>query len=366
MEKPWDGRPGLPSHDPDMIAMPTVLATAPPPRPPGRRAVLSLGVALALAGCTGGLPGPTERPDVNRMVQDGTFRMRDGTVLPYRRWLPAGAWADVMSGVILALHGFNDSRDAWEIPAGDFVASGFGVYAPDQRGFGATDVRGQWPGTAALVDDATDAAAQVRALHPGVPLILMGESMGGAVAMCLAASPRAPAGARYVLLAPAVWGRAEMNLFLRSSLWLAASLLPDTAVSGGPVRVMASDNRAALIRLSRDPLTIHRTRFDTLRGLVDLMDAAATAAQAIRAPAMFLYGAHDELVPKSATLAVWRSLRDPAALLAYYPDAYHLILRDLNRSGPIGDVLSWLHDPAKPLPSGADKRAIRWLADPDA
>jgi acylglycerol lipase len=365
MENPWDGRPGLPSDDPDMIAMPTVLATAPrlpSPRPPGRRAVLSLGLACALAGCTGGLPGPAERPDVTRVAQDGTFRMRDGAALPFRRWLPKGAWADVMSGVVLALHGFNDSRDAWEIPAGDFVTSGFGVYAPDQRGFGATDARGHWPGTATLVDDAADAAMQVQALHPGVPLIVMGESMGGAVTMCLAASPQAPVGGRYVLIAPAVWGRAEMNVFLRSSLWLAAGLLPSMAVTGGPVRVKASDNRAALIRLSRDPLTIHRTRFDTLRGLVDLMDAAKTAAPAIRAPALFLYGAHDQLVPKTATLAMWRSLHDPAAVLAYYPDAYHLMLRDLTRAEPIDDVLAWLHHPAAPLPSGADRRAAHWLA----
>ena len=42
--------------------------------------------------------------------------------------------------------------------------------------------------------------------------------------------------------------------------------------------MLASDNRQALIRLSRDPLTIHDTRFDTIDGLVDLMDAAAAAA----------------------------------------------------------------------------------------
>ena len=99
--------------------------------------------------------------------------------------------------------------------------------------------------------------------------------------------------------------------------------------------IIASDNREALIRLSTDPLTIQRTRVDALGGLVDLMDAALAAAPRLRAPALFLYGGHDELVPKEATAATWRALPRGGAAgprIAYYPDGYHLLLRDLDRA----------------------------------
>ncbi len=264
--------------------------------------------------------------------------------------------------VVLALHGFNDSRDAWEIPAVDLTSAGWAVYAPDQRGFGAAPDRGLWPGIATLVDDAAETARLVRALHPQARLVLMGESMGGAVLMCLATSRRAPADASYVLVAPAVWGRATMNVFLRSGLWLASTVVPGLAVSGGPVRVTASDNRAALVRLSRDPLTIHETRFDTLRGLVDLMDAALASAASFRAPSLFLYGGDDELVPKGAMAAMWRRLPPGEIREAYYPHDYHLMLRDLHRSVPLGDVIAWVRDDRAPLPSGADRAAAEWLA----
>ena len=46
--------------------------------------------------------------------------MPDGTALPYREWLPVGA----PSVIVLALHGMNDSRDAWEYPAPDFCRHG--------------------------------------------------------------------------------------------------------------------------------------------------------------------------------------------------------------------------------------------------
>ena len=83
---------------------------------------------------------------------------------------------------MLALHGMNDSRDAWEIPAPDFADAGIAVFAPDQRGFGATAARGFWPGAEALTDDARDdGAAAARRAIPARRLILLGESMGAAV-----------------------------------------------------------------------------------------------------------------------------------------------------------------------------------------
>ena len=76
------------------------------------------------------------------IVTDGTFVMPDGARLPYREWLPAGDPAVVM----LALHGIDDSRDAWEKPGPILATKGIAVIAPDERGFGAATGRGRWPG----------------------------------------------------------------------------------------------------------------------------------------------------------------------------------------------------------------------------
>ena len=343
-----------------MIDMAAVLSTMQPPPPPvplPRRAALALGAAALLAGCAA--PAAVTRPpSVPPTRQDGAFLMPDGARLPYRAWLPQGT----PSAAILALHGFNDSRDAWEVPAPALTEAGFALYGPDQRGFGAAPLRGRWAGTETMVADAAEMARLLARLHPNLPLVLLGESMGGAVLMCLAASGQGPPGARYVLVAPAVWGRASMNLFLRASLWTAATLLPRVAVTGSPIRVMASDNRDALIRLGRDPLTIRGTRFDTLRGLVDLMDAAYAAAPGFNAPGLFLYGGRDELVPKGAMEAMWRRLPGEAARRAFYPRAYHLLLRDRARAIPLADIAAWARTPTAPLPSGADQAAVAWLA----
>jgi alpha-beta hydrolase superfamily lysophospholipase len=359
-----------------MIAMSAVRSTSPlptytsPPGPPplGRRRLLGTGLAalpLSLGGCVSvSMPaGPAVQA---ARIDDGAFEMADGVRLPYRAWLPTGG---PPQAVILALHGMNDSRDAWEIPAPAFAAAGMAVYAPDQRGFGDAPGRGYWAGGDAMVGDARAMAELLRASHPDATLVLMGESMGGAVLMRLATEPEPPRDARYVLVAPAVWGRARMNLFLRATLWLAYEMVPGMTAARAPgVTITASDNRDALIRLSRDPLTIHETRVDAVKGLVDLMDAALAAAPRFTQSGLFLYGGRDELVPPAATAATWNSLPrfggsgGVGPRIAYYPDGYHLLLRDLGRGVPSADVIAWIRDPAAPLPSGADTAALGWLA----
>jgi acylglycerol lipase len=340
-----------------MIAMQPMLSTH--RLSSSRLLAVLLAVSLAVGGCAAQLapPGAAIAPPKETA---GAFVMPDGMRLPYRTWLPDGAQASSPWAVMLALHGMNDSRDAWEYPGPEFAEHGIAVFSPDQRGFGDTSVRGFWPGTQALVDDAREMVVLLRQRYPHARLILMGESMGAAVLMQLATSAHPPKVDGYVLVAPAVWGRAEMNVFLRTGLWLASNLVPGLTVTGSVARVTASDNKEAIRRLSQDPLTIHGTRFDTIKGLVDLMDAALAAAPQFQAPALFLYGGKDELIPDRATAFTWREL-PPEPVRAFYPAGYHLLLRDHERVTPIDDILAWIHSPNAPLPSGADRAAAAWL-----
>jgi alpha-beta hydrolase superfamily lysophospholipase len=324
-----------------------------------RSTVLSalLTLSLLLSGCTPELEPPG--PATTRASETAdAFTMPDGTRLPYRVWMPTGKPV----AVVLALHGMNDSRDAWEIPGPEFAAAGIAVFSPDQRGFGASASRGYWAGTQGLVDDARVMTRLLRQRYPGVRFYLMGESMGASVLMVLATSPSPPPVDGYVLVAPAVWGRAEMNIFMRGVLWVASRTMPGLVlVNRGYVKITASDNRAALVRLSNDPLTLRGTRVDAVRGLVDLMDQALASAPSFRARALFLYGGKDELVPKRAIAAAWRALPEGTARLAYYPNDYHLAMRDLERATVIGDVVGWMKNPGAPLVSGADRAAEAWL-----
>jgi len=305
-------------------------------------------------------PLPPEGTTDVLIPPDTTFTMDDRASLPARVWLPpAGA---TLHGIILALHGYTDSRDAWELSAPVFAQAGYAVYAPDQRGFGGTASRGVWPGTARLVDDEAALLTQLGARYPGQKLIVIGESMGGAVAAVLAARPGSVADST-VLLAPAVWGWDQLNPVLAASLRITNSVAPrwapDPARAGG--HIVASDNIAALIRFGRDPLTIRAPTVSMTRGLVDLMSEAQTAMKALHGQVLIAAGRRDQIVPPAATASAWAKL-PPSVRRAFYPHGYHLLLRDTDRALVLADILTWLHDPDAWLPSGADAGAAAWWA----
>jgi alpha-beta hydrolase superfamily lysophospholipase len=341
-----------------MIAMRTVLSTSPFPALP-RRAALLLSL-LGLGACATHLVPPGPSVTAPRQEADA-FIMADGTRLPYRAWVPERVeppWA-----VVLALHGMNDSRDAFEDSGPDFAEAGILVIAPDQRGFGDTAQRGYWPGAQALADDAGAMARALRAKYPRAKLVLMGESMGAGVLMLAATGPSPPPADGYVLLAPAIWGRAEMNVFARSGLWLLSGLVPGLTVSGRIAGRVASDNRDALIRLSRNRLTIKETRVDAIKGVVDLMDASRAAAARFHGPALVLHGGEDQIIPPDALRDVWRKLPPGTPIrLAHYPKGYHLLLRDKDRERRIADILTWIRRPNAPLPSTAETDGKAFLA----
>ncbi len=321
--------------------------------------LLFLACSLSACAIPFGIPhGSPGHP----IVTSGYFDLPDGARLPYRLYPATGA----PRAVVLALHGYTDSRDGWAMLASVLNAQGITVYAPDQSGFGATANRGQWPGTATLVSEARDMAIQLRSQYPDTKLVVMGESMGGAVAILLGASADPPPVDAYILSAPAVWGGKALNPALRVSMHIVSLTAPAKRVTGGSVHVLASDNIPALIAYGEDPLTIHAPRVDNVAGLVKLMGQAQSACARFNQPALFLYGGHDELIPPAAMQSCWRALPRRALdtdkiILAYYPPDYHLIERDLERAAPDADIVSFILGLS--TTSAAPSEATIFLAD---
>lgn len=323
----------------------------------------ALVASLLLSGCALPAllrPAPAPPPQDARLAPSETLRLPDGRGLPARVWTPPAGTAPL--GTILALHGYTDSRDAWEVPAPGFAAAGWTVVAPDQEGFGETATRGNWAGTDRMVADAAALVRLLRARAPGLPVVVMGESMGGAVATVLAAPADAPQDAT-VLISPAVWGWGQMSaslaLTLRGVDAVAPGWRPEPGQIGRDIR--ASDNIDALIRMGRDPLTLRRPAVSTMKGLVDLMAAAQDAAPALHGRVLYLTGTRDRIVPSAATAAAWAKL--PASVRrGVYPNGYHLLLRDRDGALVAADILAWLANPDAWLPSGADVAAGAWAS----
>lgn len=295
--------------------------------------------------------------------------MPDGARLPLRLTQPDGA----PKAILVALHGFNDYSNAWAEQAKVWAAQGIATYAIDQRGFGETEMRGEWAGAIRMAADARAAVRLAAADHPGVPVYLLGESMGGAVSIVATgslwreAAPLPVAGV--ILSAPAVRARKTMNFLYRATLWLGNTILPGMTVRPPRgISIQPSDDIPMLRALGADPLVIKGAKIGTLSGLVDLMDLAMEESAALQGPLLILYGANDQLIARDPTCRMLARLPAEGKTerrIVLYPKGWHMLTRDLAGRLVVDDVAAWALDPKRAPPSdfSADDAAIKSFCD---
>lgn len=327
----------------------------------GERLLLLVLTLMGLTACST-IVHPTGPTVTEPFLTDTEMTAADGAVLPLRVWRPASA---PPTAVLIAVHGMNDYSFFFEDAGKALAEKGVLCVAYDQRGFGTGPHPGEWSSTQAMAEDLRTLTRLLAARHPGLPLVVLGESMGGSVTMVAFSGPEAPPVTGLILSAPGVWGRSTMGVVPKAALWLGYRLAPGWRLSGKGLKIMPSDNIEMLRQLSADPLVIKQTRIDVIQGVVDLMDAAQDAAPRLCQPLLALYGEHDDIIPAAAT---WRTLRtlpglDTNQRVALYPSGYHMLLRDLGARTVWDDVAAWIADQDAPLPSGADRRGAKRLSE---
>lgn len=254
-----------------------------------------------------------------------------------REWTPAGT----PRGVILGLHSFGDFGAAFEQLGPWFAEAGYVFVAYDQAGFGDRLEQGRWAGEQQLVDDA---ATQIRRLHQthAAPLFVLGESLGGAVAI-LAAQQEADKVAGLMLAGPAVREGIRFRYGWNAAIATAATLAPGYRLT---VERNADDptlTPTSAQRLAEDPRVMREVRMDAYWGLIKLADSASDSANNLNIPTLLLYGGKDHSVPEAGIrhLRAHLSANDQGEY-RFYPNAPHLLLQSRQWQQVCQDISQWL------------------------
>lgn len=291
------------------------------------------------------------------------FNLPDGSSLVARVW----ARPDPRQ-IILAVHGFNDYSKAFESLAQFLSAeSGATTYAYDQRGFGANPQPGIWTGSDELVADLRNIATQLQERHPGLPLTVVGESMGGALVLIAAGESPGLVADQIILQAPAVWGAQSMPWYQRVSLKFMNAVAPEMTFTGrGPqaLGITPTDDLEVLRNLGRDPFFIKATRVRSLAGVTELMGRAQSLRHPPPQRSLVLYGLRDSIIPP-LPVCDWlthlsaNNASIPNLDVLIYPNGFHFLTRQLRGHDVLQDIREWLNQ--SPLPGRVSAQLARDL-----
>ncbi|MFP5073117.1 lysophospholipase [Pseudonocardia nantongensis] len=274
----------------------------------------------------------TREPDVH-----GRLPGVGGVDLYWQCWLPTGE----PTGVLLISHGIGEHSGRYDPVVGTLLPDGWAIYGLDHRGHGRSGgTRVHVRRYDDLLQDFETFRRDVAARHPGLPLFLLGHSLGGQIALAYALRHQDRLSG-LALSAPALVSD-TVPARLVPVLALVARALPtlrpvgidDSAISSDPAVV--ADYRA-------DPLVHHgKPTLSLGAAIYAQMDSLPPRAVELRLPLLIQHGTEDRLTDPSGTRRLDEASGSPDTTVQWYDGLWHEIFHEPGRDAPLGDLRRWL------------------------
>lgn len=276
-------------------------------------------------------------PGDGQEQQEFWYEGSRGARLYCRRSRPRGE----PRAVVVSLHGLGDHSGLYPMIAEAFVPRGIAVYAPDLRGNGRSPgSRGHIDAWGDLREDLRCLVRLVRTEAPGVPLFLLGNSLGGLVVLDYASHH--PGEVRGVVaLAPPL-----------GALGVPAPLLALGRVLSRVWPRFSLETGMDLGGLSRDPAAVEEVLTDPLfhrRGTARLStEVTGTIARVqegapdFPVPLLVVHGDADRMVPPDGSRRFVARAGQRDKRLLEIPGAYHALLADLDRERVLVSIGDWI------------------------
>jgi alpha-beta hydrolase superfamily lysophospholipase len=266
---------------------------------------------------------------------------RDGTPLLIRRWAveEGSPWAS-----LLLVHGLAEHCGRYQHVGAQLARAGIDAHGFDLRGFGGSGgPRASIDRWSQLHDDLEERLVAVRSIAPDRPLVLLGHSLGGLIALGYVLDGRARPDL-LVLSAPAIgakiprWQRTLVASLRRVApgMRLANRLDPDD------LSCVASVGEDYL----GDPLNQHKSTVRFAHAAFGEQRRVAAALDRLSIPSLVVLGADDRIVPRAASEPLEGQ---PGVTRRVYPGLRHELHNESDGPRIETDVIAWIRERASRL-----------------
>jgi alpha-beta hydrolase superfamily lysophospholipase len=270
----------------------------------------------------------------------------DGTRLHRQAWLRPGA-----RGTVLIVHGLGEHSGRYAHVAEALNAVGWDVAAYDHRGHGRSGgARGTLPSDTALLEDLAAVLDAERAAGHGSrqgKLVLMGHSMGGAIAARFVAEGTQAAPAAWhrkvdalVLSSPAL--AAHLGPFDRLLLAVMPALAPNLAVANGLKPAWVSRDAKTVADYTADPLNHDRITPRLGRFIIDAGAFARDAAPRWTVPTLLMWAGADRCVAPRGSADFAAAAPRGMVAAREWPGLFHEIFNEPERGQVLDALQGWI------------------------
>nr|WP_231336212.1 alpha/beta hydrolase [Actinomadura graeca] len=235
--------------------------------------------------------------------------------------------------VAVLVHGYGEHLGRYGHVADALVRHGATVCGPDHMGHGRS------AGDRVLIEDYEDVVADVRTVaraaagdHPGLPVVMIGHSMGGLVA------------ARYAQLHGGDLAALVLSAPVLGRWHVVDALLPLEEMPGTPLDPSTLSRDASVGEAyAADPLVWHGPfKKPTVRALDAALRRINGYGSLGALPVLYLHGTADELVRPEDTRVGIEAVRGEGLTERHYPGARHEVFNETNRAEVLGDVTAFV------------------------
>lgn len=268
-----------------------------------------------------------------------TFTASDGDNLAMQDWpLAEGVPA---RGTVVIVHGLGEHAGRYDHVARRLNAWGFAVRGYDQYGHGDSGgARGALPVESRLIDDLGDVVESTRQrMSGGLPLVVLGHSMGGLVAACLAALGQVRVDG-LVLSSPALdAGFKPVQKLLLATL---PRIAPNLVVGNGIEPKHLSRDPAVVAAYRADPRVHDRISGRLGRFIAEAGPTVIAHAPQWSVPTLLMFAGQDRLVSPAGSRAFAEAAPPQLVTTHCFEHHYHEIFNEPDNDVVFATLKRWL------------------------